>query len=44
MGKDVEGNGCGIIEVLSWNLSGGAEKNYENTLWVADGPAKIRTE
>jgi hypothetical protein len=27
IGKDLEGNGHGIIEVISWNLPGGTEEN-----------------
>jgi hypothetical protein len=27
--KYLEGNGRGLIEILSWHFSGGAEENYE---------------
>jgi hypothetical protein len=28
-GKDFERSGCGLIEVLFWNLPGGTEENYK---------------
>jgi hypothetical protein len=28
-GKDLEGNGRGVMKVLSWNLSGGTEKDHD---------------
>jgi hypothetical protein len=31
MGKDVEGSGSGLIQVLSQHLSGGTQENHERT-------------
>jgi hypothetical protein len=28
IGKDLEGSGCGIIEVLSWDLFGRTEEKH----------------
>jgi hypothetical protein len=28
---DVEGSNCGLFHVISWHLSGDAEKNHEKT-------------
>jgi hypothetical protein len=37
IGKDLEGNGRDLIDVLFWYFSGGTEENH-------DVPAEIRTE
>jgi hypothetical protein len=31
IGKDLEGSSCGLVEALSWHLSGGAEEKHENS-------------
>jgi hypothetical protein len=31
LGKDLDGSSCYLIEVLSWNLLGGTEENYDET-------------
>jgi hypothetical protein len=30
IGKDLEGNGCGLIEILSQHMPGETEENQEN--------------
>jgi hypothetical protein len=30
IGKDLEGNGSGLIEIIFWNLPGGTEKSHGN--------------
>jgi hypothetical protein len=44
-GNDWEGGGCGLIEVLSRNLSGVSEENHKKSLVrIASFSAEIRTE
>jgi len=31
IGKDIEGSGLNFSEVLAWNVTGGNEKNHENS-------------
>jgi hypothetical protein len=41
LGKDSEGSDGGVMEVLSWNLSGGPEKHHENPVSIVCVPASI---
>jgi hypothetical protein len=40
--QDLEGSGCGLFEVLSWQLDGGTEENHVKQ--PSGVPAEIRTE
>jgi hypothetical protein len=31
IGKDIEGSGLNVVEVKAWNVTGGNEKNHENS-------------
>jgi hypothetical protein len=39
IGKDLKGSSSDVTEVLSWQLSGGAEENHKNP----DVPTEFRT-
>jgi hypothetical protein len=45
LGKNLEGNGHGLIDVLSWYFSGGTGKKNTKKTWfrIADDPAEIQT-
>jgi hypothetical protein len=44
MGKNVEGSGRDLFEVICRNLNGGTEENHKNLVRMIDIPAGIRTE
>jgi hypothetical protein len=44
IGRGLEGSGRGIIKVLSRNLPGGTERNYENTVSRTYVPTETRRE
>jgi hypothetical protein len=45
IGKDLEGSGHGLLEVLPLHIPGWTEKKHTiKTVGIADAPAKIRTE
>jgi hypothetical protein len=44
IGKDKEGNGCVLIEMLSLHLPGGTEQNLKNLSSDTWRPADIRRE
>jgi hypothetical protein len=41
IGKNLEGNHHGLIEVLSWYLAGGTGRNYKNLNTIAIVLAEI---
>jgi hypothetical protein len=45
IGKDLDGGGSGLIEILQRNLPGGTENNHENhSQYSRRVPGEIRTE
>jgi hypothetical protein len=45
IGKDLEGSGCGLVEVLTRHFAGGLNKSQRNTsLRISDVQAEIRTK
>jgi hypothetical protein len=43
IGKHIEGNSCGVIDIFSWSLFGGTEKNYEKLVVVASILTSVRS-
>jgi hypothetical protein len=44
MGKNWEGSGRGLIEVLPRDLPGGTKENHKKPVRIAGVPVKIRTK
>ena len=42
-GKGIEGNGHGLLKVLTWHLQGGMEENNEKPVTIVSLPSKIQT-